>query len=597
MTAVVAPAREQLKISIAAMLVLVAAAILARNLSLESPLMAGDEYAYFAAAQTFPNSGERFASDPYLPRIYSPAFAAYGSVLVRLSDRPALVMKVLNTLSFVLTTLLFLGLVKRLGGVDPSPASAAVFLLLPVSAYTAYFMPETTYTLLFALLTWSIVAVLPTRVLGGAVCAGALVGTMLLVKPHALAMFVAVLLTFGALLIAPSAVRPGRRTLLAGVALFIVSTYVTLVSLNGALTGVFQPHPLAFVGGIYQPYLSQGVSLSSWTGRMELLFKILCGHMFVFVAFLAPALALGAAHLGRLYSKQAVVAADHARDRTLFVLIAFAALATFVTLGMTTNFTAQAAQTSPSEQFRLHGRYYSFVIPLFLVLYFAVARDDKRASVGDGWIRVGAVGGCVMAALLVYLQNKRIIYPFDFPEAFVFSSWSGRTRTGLAAIGAAIFTHAGIAAAMIGYGLILWRGRIALFVYPLLLSALFVLSDVGVTAWQRANSVINAPLRADARAMHDLIPPAERDRGLVIGPEWNGPLAFALFNLGSSARVLVREPESTLTDGDVPADVRWVLLIGRYTPAFRATVAWRTPQIAYLRVNTQEPTTGSRSMR
>ena len=127
-----------------------------------------------AAAQTFPNSGERFASDPYLPRIYSPAFAAYGSVLVRLSDRPALVMKVLNTLSFVLTTLLFLGLVKRLGGVDPSPASAAVFLLLPASAYTAYFIPETTYTLLFALLTWSIVAVLPTRVLGGAVCAGGL---------------------------------------------------------------------------------------------------------------------------------------------------------------------------------------------------------------------------------------------------------------------------------------------------------------------------------------------------------------------------------------------------------------------------------------
>ena len=96
--------------------------------------------------------------------------------------------------------------------------------------------------------------------------AGALVGTMLLVKPHALAMFMAVLLTFGAIFIAPSAVRPGRRRLLAGVALFIVSTYVTLVSLNSVLTGQFQPHPLTFVGGIYQPYLSQGVSLSSWTG-------------------------------------------------------------------------------------------------------------------------------------------------------------------------------------------------------------------------------------------------------------------------------------------------------------------------------------------
>jgi hypothetical protein len=330
---------------------------------------------------------------------------------------------------------------------------------------------------------------------------------------------------------------------------------------------------------------------------MQLLFKILCGHLFVFVALLAPALALGAAHLRRLYSKQAVVEADRARDRTLFVLISFAALATFVTLGMTINFTAQAAQTSPAEQVRLHGRYYSFVIPLFLVLYFSVARDDTRASVGDGWIRAGAVGGCVMAALLVYLQSKRTIYPFDFPEAFVFSSWSGRPRAGLAAIGAAIFTHAGITAAMIGYSLILWRGRIALFVYPLLLSALFMLSNVGVTAWQRANSVINAALRADARAMHDLIPPAERDRGLVIGPEWNGPLAYALFNLGSSSRVLVREAESRLTDGDVPADVRWVLLIGRYTPAFSATVSWRTPQIAYLRVNTPQPASGSRSMR
>ena len=318
MTAVVAPAREQLKISIAAMLVLVAAAILARNLSLESPLMAGDEYAYFAAAQTFPNSGERFASDPYLPRIYSPAFAAYGSVLVRLSDRPALVMKVLNTLSFVLTTLLFLGLVKRLGGVDPSPASAAVFLLLPVSAVHGLFHARD--DLHAALRPSDVVdrgspSDARSRRCGVRRRVG---GDDALVKPHALAMFVAVLLTFGALLIAPSAVRPGRRTLLAGVALFIVSTYVTLVSLNGALTGLFQPHPLAFVGGIYQPYLSQGVSLSSWTGRMQLLFKILCGHLFVFVALLAPALALGAAHLRRLYSKQTAVAADQARDRTLF---------------------------------------------------------------------------------------------------------------------------------------------------------------------------------------------------------------------------------------------------------------------------------------
>jgi hypothetical protein len=120
--------------------------------------MAGDEYAYFAAAQTFPDSAERYANDPYLPRIYSPVFAGYGWTLFSLSPRPELVLKALNTVLFALTTLLFLHLVRKLGGVSASPMSAAVFLLLPISAFTAYFIPETTYAFIFALLTWSVVA-------------------------------------------------------------------------------------------------------------------------------------------------------------------------------------------------------------------------------------------------------------------------------------------------------------------------------------------------------------------------------------------------------------------------------------------------------
>src|SRR5207244_3702618 len=132
-------------------------------LALESPLMSGDEYAYFAAAQTFPDSAERYASDQYLPRIYSPVFAAYGRTFFSLSDRPELLLKALNTICFALTTLLFLRLVKALGGVNASPVCAAVFLLLPISTYTAYFMPETTYAFLFALLTWAVVYLLPTH--------------------------------------------------------------------------------------------------------------------------------------------------------------------------------------------------------------------------------------------------------------------------------------------------------------------------------------------------------------------------------------------------------------------------------------------------
>jgi phosphoglycerol transferase len=570
---------------VAVLLILLTTLMLVRNLALESPLMAGDEYAYLAEAQTFPDSAGRYASDPYLPRVYSPVFAAYGRMFFSLSDRPDLLLKALNTVCFALTTLLFLRLVKTLGGVEASPVTAAVFLLLPISAYTAYFMPETTYAFLFGLLTWSVVILLPARLFTGTVLSGALVGTMLLVKPNALAVFLAVLLTLGALFIAPSAFRPSRRTLLACVALFIVSTYVTLAGLNGILTRHLQLHPLMFVGGLYRSYLSQGAQLTSWLGRGRLLFGILCGHLIVFGAMLAPAVALGAGHLRSLYLRQPSSAEDLSLGRSLFVLVSFAALVTVLAVAMTTSFTVQMAEMIPEERLRLFGRYYTFVFPLYLVLYFASGRNDKRFPVADTWIRAGAVVGCVTAALLYYLQGRRIIYWFDYPEAFAFSGWHGQPRVGLAGIAAAVLTYAGTAAAVTSHALILWRGRAAMFLYPLLLLTVFSISNIGVTALQHADSADHAGLRADARAMRQLIPASEQDQGLVVGSEWNGSLAYFMFNFRSSARVLVRAGGAMLTAADIPAEARWVLLTDRYQCVCRATTSLRTPQITLMRVN------------
>ena len=121
-----------------------AAILLLRNLALDSPLMPGDEYAYFAAAQTFPDSAERFRADPYLPRIYSPMFAGYGRVLNSLSPRPEHLMKVLNVLAFSLSTLLYLSLLPVVGARSPSRLVAGWLLITPFTAYTAYFMPEST---------------------------------------------------------------------------------------------------------------------------------------------------------------------------------------------------------------------------------------------------------------------------------------------------------------------------------------------------------------------------------------------------------------------------------------------------------------------
>src|SRR6185436_6999732 len=95
---------------------------------------------------------------------------------------------------FVCVTLIYLALARRLGA-ERRLLTAAVLMLIPTSAFTAYFMPESTYSLCFALLASAVVTQFPRRILAGAAGAGVVVGTMLLVKPHALALFIAVPLT------------------------------------------------------------------------------------------------------------------------------------------------------------------------------------------------------------------------------------------------------------------------------------------------------------------------------------------------------------------------------------------------------------------
>jgi phosphoglycerol transferase len=574
---------------VAALFAIVLAILLIRNLALGSPVMPGDEYAYFSAGQTFPNPAARFESDPYLPRVYSPVFAAYTSLFFALSNRPEIPLKLFNTILFGLSVLLSVRLLNAIREPGTSRTAPVVFLLLPTSAYTAYFMPESAYALLFMLLSVCLVVLVPARAVMGAAACGAVVGAMLLVKPHAVALVVAVTFALASLLVAPAPLRPERRQAVAALAAFIVAAYAVMVCLNGVLTGTVRLHPLLFVGEIYQPYLAQGVSLATWLGRVRQMVVILGGHVIVFCALLALPLSTGAALLSSLYrGRSGVSPGEVLRERRLFLLICFAGSVAASTLAMTTNFTASAAQTLPTEHLRIHGRYYSFIFPLFLVLYFAAVDRVARR----GWpIRSGAAVGCIAATLLVWLQSKRIINPYDYPEAFAFSAWHGGPR---GAVADALLSYTAIAAAFAGYAFILWRGRRAAVAYPALLVTVFAISSVSVTAWQRAVSNDTATLRDDARALDDMIRPDEQDRGLVVGSEWNGPIAYFMFNFGSSARVLVSPPDASIPASALPAEARWVVLLGGYHVTFPAGESVRTPRVRLLRIDERAHATESR---
>jgi hypothetical protein len=194
-----------------------------------------------------------------------------------------------------------------------------------------------------------------------------------------------------------------------------------------------------------------------------------------------------------------------------------------------------------------------------------------------------------MAAMLLYLHGTRVIFPFDFPEAFVFSSWAGRPRVGLVKTLVLTLRYGAVGAAVAVYVWMAIRGRRVWLAYPILLIALFSASNAGVVAWQRASSRDHLALRADARAAKQLIPAGARNAGIVIGPEWNGRLAYFLFNFQSSPRVLVRDPAIPLRRADLPADARWVLLIGPYQTDFADGTRWRTGTVTFVDLGGRHP--------
>jgi phosphoglycerol transferase len=328
--------------------------------------------------------------------------------------------------------MVYLSLVPAVGGRERSGLFAAWLLITPITAYTAYFMPESTYGLFFAFLAWTVVRVLPARTLAGAALAGAIVGAMLLIKPHALALVAAMGLTFAAMAVAPRRLRPAPATVAMAAGICAASCYATLVALNLLLSGHLQFHSLTFVGGVYRPVLA-GTSPVAWFERPRALVTILAAHVIVLGALLSPALGIAAGQMQRWYAGRHDAAAE-TRDRRLYLLICFAAAVALATVGMTTVFSMFVEQSSDFERLRLHGRYYSFFLPLFFLVYFAVLSRPAVGSGqarGDRWLRGGANAGAAMAAMLLYLHGTRVIFPFDFPEAFVFSSWAGRPRVGL----------------------------------------------------------------------------------------------------------------------------------------------------------------------
>lgn len=535
--------------------VLLTIGLLFRNLALQSPVMSGDEYAYYASARVLRNVPGLATRDPYLQLVGDPVFLAIGRLFFKLTPNPELLMKVFNALAFASCVLLACILMAALSRNRFPRHAPFVLALLPFSAYSAHFMPESLYALIFLTIAATLVWLLPERPVLGSCVAAFLVAALMLTKPNGAAIFAAVLLTVLALSAAPRNLRMNwSKTLISG-GVFVVVAYASEVLLNALIMSKLSWNALLFIGQSYATSLDKALRLASYASMLRGLAVGAAGTFITLLSLAAIPIACLTGWLVSAYSSSASLGPAQTRaSRRAYVLVVFAICATLASIAITLLLTAYVGSLVPAELFRLHGRYYAFTFLLLFLGYFALNRNGLRAVTPPGGWRLWALVGLITSLLMIWIQAKYTIYPWDYPELVSTSLWSGPQLLGRSVVGL------GIAA----YAVLAWKPGFRGVLYPIFLCTVFVVSQYRETAWQVAQANAFGPLSPQGRAMRNLLPEAARSRGVIIGADRYNRMAYFLFGFSSSAHVRQMPPGTQITADQLPSDIEWIMLLDTY---------------------------------
>ena len=392
-----------------ALVALIVCCLVGIVLALPYPLLASDEFPY-AFRSKF--GWEAFAGESgILPRAMPNLLYLRLFHWVHAFDDTALtVARAFNTVLFALAAFPLYWLFRRFATPGTSALLALVSCAGPTSSYAAYFMPEAMYffgfwwvILLFARLLEKMT--LP-RVLAMALGLAALA----LVKPHAMVLLVCFCLILPLLRLFQPA-RPMGRLLLSSIAL-AGGWYLAWLALASRLGGRLLLNP---VGVIYGDAAGKVLAVRNLSAVASAFAAVLGEHLAIVILIFGVPFSLVMAKLGHALRHRREGTQGPGLDLSL-------ALTSIVVPGalilMTSKFTVLLAEEVVSETVsRLHGRYYSFSLPL-LVLGAAAARPmlEMPARLAR-WVWFAASLLLMGAALWIFTKIGHQ-YVVDFPEAY-----------------------------------------------------------------------------------------------------------------------------------------------------------------------------------
>lgn len=473
--------------------------VFAKNLFIDNAVVFQDESVYKASAD--PQIDQTLVVErglaPVLPNRLFLAIYGFGS---HFGSNYYAFAQLLNVLFWALG-LLVLYRLAALSGLSEvrSFAFLAVSALLPLSAYTKYFMPESLFFALFCTSVYALMFGLQRKRDAPIIIAGALVGLLYFVKPHAIAVMAA---SAGFLLLLPGQLRLNA---LFGSGLLVVMGLGRWVA----------PKPASGSSlGSYRSVLDEVVGKLAGPGdaMAEVVLKVSAGHaLFWLCGFGLSLLVVVSVLVPRLRLRQRGVEAP----KGLWLLSLYLLIEGIALVGMAVMFSSLIGEVG-----RVHSRYYFFLYPLALLVLFHF--DQLQLTLGGRIVGVVlAVAGPVL--ILVFAEGySSVLYMSvvgDAPElGFVF--FSKPLRVTLM-----------VAAAIAGTWTVLQPRRLALRLAVFAVTS--VISSVYVAMSQK--SLFRGPLTTgrEAVAVEEFLGREKMIDAVVVGDQRDTMTKF-LFNLSTT---------------------------------------------------------------
>lgn len=522
-----------------------------RIAAVESPLMASDEYAYFAHAEYTHVAEQLDRLDPGLQAVENRVYPALYDVWKAISPHHAVLAgRIFNALMFVLGAYVLFAVFTRIFDRKSALISALLYLLLPLSFYSTTLLPEVEFQLSIYLVAGVVVLAGPKPRYIFIALAATLCALSYFIKPHAAALIIACAAYWFAtgMLERDAPVRFRWRRALSRTAVFCTLTGLLIV-IVGKLLAAAEPSA-GIMPSFYVVYIGQIFDVAFLFANLINVVNYVGGHLWVLLVLFTPGLvAIPGIVQGLLRDGGITPDTDdpECERRAYFAL--FVALLLVAFLLMVALFTSSAALGNDFERDRLHGRYLAGLLP-FLLAYSVWASRHASSRLVPLLAMAVLVGFSFIGSTMYHL------FPWDYPDAFGFFRPAPHSWTFDGALSKSAWW---LLVLGIGCWLFALRFKTSRLPYAAFALLWMLAGHVQMARWTAFQSGQNRPIIAAAHAIDTFLGNVPVGSGLIATSERYGATSTLLMGLHSPQYVRTFAANATLGPTDVPEGVRWIV--------------------------------------